>query len=220
MLISYAVVTPGPSGTLLGMTIQVTKPGIVPMLCGLVTAYFLVLYLLGVYADWTVRRVRRWTPYVVFDEIASKAALEIAKRRRVVDSHIKAGLGRTQQWRSLGEERDRKVQAFYARRDALAANIEDGSASDLEAVLREMKMISEQVMDVYDEYHFKMEEPISSDDMTLQPIPDTSDAETTQDEIDAAIKRERRITRVRLAVEVLAPSLLGLMAVIRTLFLK
>src|SRR5262245_46408734 len=90
LLISYAVVKPGSSGTVLGVTITFTKPDVVPTLCGLVTAYFLIVYLLGVYADWTVRRVRQWAPLAVFNEITAKTALEVAARGRVIDGHVTA----------------------------------------------------------------------------------------------------------------------------------
>ena len=108
LLLSYAVVEPG-SADVLGVNLKLERPDVLPALCGLVTAYFLVLYLLGVYADWSVRRVKLWSPDVAFKRFGSATERDWAEKRNVVRAHVSALVSAVRATKDLSEERDRKI---------------------------------------------------------------------------------------------------------------
>jgi hypothetical protein len=219
LLISFAVVEPGPNNTVFGIGLKLTQPAVVGDLCAAVTVYFLILYGLGTYADLVVRRVRLWTLEMAFDQITDKAALEITARGHVFESHVKARFDATNRWLSLSEERDKMIHPLNVRRDALEASILGNSAPDTDAVLEQMHTLTGQISKIRTDYGDKLARIERPNDLVSHPIPNVRDAVMTQDEIKYARSREHRITQVRIAVEVLAPLALGFIAVGRTLFL-
>ena len=217
LLLSYAVVEPG-SADVLGVNLKLERPDVLPALCGLVTAYFLVLYLLGVYADWSVRRVKRWSPYVAFKRFGSATERDMAEKGNVVRAHVTALVSEVRDTKDLSEERDRKIQPLEEQLDALKERLV-GGVEPASAIGKKLRAVHAQISNIRDEYLERIQEANRQSEETPEPLPSFKPIEITQDEIKEALVRERRITRVRLAAEVLVPSALGIMAVVRTLLL-
>ena len=214
LLLSYAVVAPG-SAEVLGVNLKLERPDVLPALCGLVTAYFLVLYLLGVYADWSVRRVKLWSHYVAFKRFSSATESDKAEKGNVARTHLSSLASAECTMESLSEELARKTRQLEEQLDAL------GDDEELAPAINKVTMKSARTLirDIRDAHFKRMQEASRQSEETLEAFPGFKPIEITQDEIKEILVRERRITRVRLAVEILVPSALGIMAVVRTLLL-
>ena len=214
LLLSYAVVAPG-SAEVLGVNLKLERPEVLPALCGLVTAYFLVLYLLGVYADWSVRRVKLWSRYVAFKRFGPAIERDKTGKGNVVRAHVSSLASEESTMESLSGELARKTRQLEEQLDALGDDEEPAPA--INKVM--MEAARTLIRDIHDAHFKRMQEASRQSEETLDPLPGLKPIEITRDEIEEALVRERRITRVRFAVEVLVPSALGIVAVVRALWI-
>jgi hypothetical protein len=218
--------------------IHAEVPWLAKWLAFLITAYLLSVYLLGVWADWTIAKAKGWSPLASIENTKAAMTRELETWFETNSLWEEKAQQAINQKETIRQELNQRIDENRARSTAARAELDTLTEKGLSvsseesnrksALMKEVIELGTSLMALQKERYEKMAAPTSEFDEIIREWDEAIARQSTEvfqpmrDErkiIDKTIPEFSRLTRLRLILEIWIPSAYAASALIVTVVL-